>query len=141
MIPRRFRKLFAVVAGALVAGVPVAMIQRGVDAYIERQATEDTRLSAQRAIARAEWRIGQSIATLAAIGAARLTSCADIEPDAVRRAVMTTTPLKEVLVIDETGKPRCLPSAGGAQLRVAVARTAHRRRPRVPQRRPAARGG
>ena len=96
MIPRRFRKLFAVVAGALVAGVPVAMIQRGVDAYIERQATEDTRLSAQRAIARAEWRIGQSIATLAAIGATRLTSCADIEPDAVRRAVMTTTPLKEI---------------------------------------------
>ena len=68
MIPRKLRKPFAVVAGALVAGVPVAMIQRGVDAYIERQATEDTRLSAQRAIARAEWRISQSIATLAAIG-------------------------------------------------------------------------
>jgi sensor c-di-GMP phosphodiesterase-like protein len=117
VIPRRFRKPFAVVAGALVAGVPVAMLQRGVDAYIERQATEDTRLSAQRAIARAEWRIGQSIATLAAIGAARLTACADIEPDAVRRAVMTTTPLKEILITDESGKPRCLSAAGGTQAR------------------------
>jgi sensor c-di-GMP phosphodiesterase-like protein len=118
VIPRKLRKPFAVVAGALVAGVPVAMIQRGVDTYIERQATEDSRLSAQRAIARAEWRIGQSIATLAAIGAARLTSCADIEPDAVRRAVMATTPLKEVLVVDETGVPRCLPATRGAQPRV-----------------------
>ena len=96
MIPRRLRKLFAVVAGALVAGVPVAMIQRGIDAYIERQAADETRLAAQRAIARAEWRIGQSIAALAAIGATRLTSCADIDAEAVRRAVMTTTPIKEI---------------------------------------------
>ena len=113
MIPRKFRKLFAVIAGALVAGVPVAMIQRGVDSYIERQAVEDTRLAARRAIARADWRIAQSIETLAAIGATRLNSCADIEPDAVRRAVMATTPLKHVLVLDEAGKPRCLPGLGG----------------------------
>src|SRR5262245_24866062 len=113
VIPRKFHKLFAVVVGALVAGVPVAMVQHGVDAYIERQAREDTRLWAQRAIARAEWRIAQSIETLGAIGTTRLTSCADIEPDAVRRAVMTTTPLKEVLVVDAAGKPRCLPSTGG----------------------------
>jgi sensor c-di-GMP phosphodiesterase-like protein len=106
-----------VVAGALVAGVPVAMIQRGVDAYVERLATEDTRLAAQRAIARAEWRISQSIATLSAIGATRLVSCAEIEPDAVRRAVMTTTPLKEILVTDEVGKPRCLSAAAGTAAR------------------------
>ena len=58
----------AIIAGALAAGVPVAMIHRGLDNYIERQATEEVRLAAQRAIARAEWRIGQSIAALAAIG-------------------------------------------------------------------------
>jgi sensor c-di-GMP phosphodiesterase-like protein len=117
VIPRKLRKPFAVVAGALVAGVPVAMIQRGVDTYIERQAAEDIRLSAQRAIARAEWRIGQSITTLAAIGSTRLTSCADIEADAVRRVVMATSPLKEVLVIDEAGKPRCLPAVRDTPIR------------------------
>ena len=72
------------------------MIHRGLDAYIERQATEDVRLAAQRAIARAEWRIGQSIAALAAIGKDGLHSCADVDLMAIRRAVMTTTPLKEI---------------------------------------------
>ncbi|MEA2873202.1 MAG: hypothetical protein QOH67_3178, partial [Hyphomicrobiales bacterium] len=56
MIPRRQQKYVAVVVGALAAGVPVAMIHSGLDAYIERQATEEVRLAARRAIARAEWR-------------------------------------------------------------------------------------
>ena len=58
----------AIVVGAFAAGVPVAMILHGIDAYIERQARDETRLAAQRAIARAEWRIGQSIAALDASG-------------------------------------------------------------------------
>ncbi|MEN3381216.1 MAG: hypothetical protein V7608_1260, partial [Hyphomicrobiales bacterium] len=43
MIPRRLRKVVAVVAGALAAGVPVALIHQGVDAYIERQSAEEVR--------------------------------------------------------------------------------------------------
>ena len=68
MIPRRLRKVVAVIAGALAAGVPVALIHHGVDAYIERQSAEEVRLAAQRAIAQAEWRIGQAIEALAAVG-------------------------------------------------------------------------
>ena len=60
LISRKLRKLLAVVAGALAAGVPVAVIHRGIDTYIERQGAEEVRLAAQRAVARAEWRIGQS---------------------------------------------------------------------------------
>lgn len=110
MIPRKLHKYVAVVTGALAAGVPVAMIYRGLDAYVERQASEEVRLAAQRAIARAEWRIGQSVAALTAIGRGGLKSCADIDSGAVRRAMMTTTPLKEVSVTDEAGTPRCLAS-------------------------------
>jgi len=114
VIPRRLHKYIAVAAGALAAGVPALMISRGLDAYVERQATEEVRLTAQRAVARAEWRIGQSIAALSAIGQAGLHTCADIDIAAVRRAVMSITPLKEVSVADEAGTPRCLPSAGPA---------------------------
>ena len=83
MIRRRQHKYVAVVVGALAAGVPVAMIHRGLDAYIERQATEEVRLSTRRAIARAEWRLGQAIAALSEIGKAGLKSCTDIDPGAV----------------------------------------------------------
>src|SRR5437016_4401923 len=94
------------------------MIHHGLDAYIERQATEDVRLAAQRAIARAEWRIGQSIATLTAIGRFGLQTCADVDAGEVRRAVLTTTPLKEISVTDKSGNARCLPPAGATQPRM-----------------------
>ena len=117
MIPRKLRKYVAVLAGALVAGVPVAMIHRGVDAYIERQAGEEVRLAAQRAVARAEWRIGQAIEALDAIGKVGLVSCSDVDIEFVRRVVLTTTPLKEVSGVDSAGVPRCIPAGTAAQTR------------------------
>src|SRR5258708_15097401 len=94
------------------------MIRRGLDTYIERQAIDEVRFAAQRTIARAEWRIGQSIAALEKIGAGGLRTCADIDLDALRRAVVTVTPIKEIAVVDATGTPRCLPSTFGAPTRM-----------------------
>jgi len=116
-VARRLQAYVAVVVGALAAGVPVAMILRGLDTYIERQAIDEVRFAAQRTIARAEWRIGQSIAALEKIGAGGLRTCADIDLDALRRAVVTVTPIKEIAVVDATGTPRCLPSTFGAPTR------------------------
>ena len=78
-MPRRLRKYVAIIAGALAAGMPVAVILRGLDKYIEHKATEEARIAAQRAIARAEWRIGQSIAALAKAREGGLASCADVD--------------------------------------------------------------
>jgi sensor c-di-GMP phosphodiesterase-like protein len=115
LIPRRLRKVVAVIAGALAAGVPVALIHQGVDAYIERQSAEEVRLAAQRAIAQAEWRIGQAIEALTAVGRAALNTCADIDPQALRQAVLTTTPIKEIVVTDDSGAEHCAPSGAGMQ--------------------------
>jgi sensor c-di-GMP phosphodiesterase-like protein len=124
VIPRRLRKITAVVAGALVAGVPVAAIQHGINVYVERQAANEARLAAQRTIARAEWRVGQAIAALTAIGTSRLASCADIDSAAVHHAVMTTTPIKEIAVVDEAESARCLRSAGAPRVLSRELRTA-----------------
>jgi sensor c-di-GMP phosphodiesterase-like protein len=115
-VPRRLRVYLAIVVGAVAAGVPVVMILRGLDAYIERRAADEVRLAAQRSVARAEWRIGQAIEALETIGGKGLRSCADLDVEAVRRAIMRTTPIKEISVVDATGSPRCLPSVG-AQMR------------------------
>jgi sensor c-di-GMP phosphodiesterase-like protein len=115
LISRGQRKVVAVIAGALAAGVPVALIQHGVDAYIERQSAEEVRLSAQRAIAQAEWRIGQAIEALTAVGQVALNSCADVDAQALRQAVLTTTPIKEIVVTDEFGTERCAPSGARTQ--------------------------
>jgi sensor c-di-GMP phosphodiesterase-like protein len=96
-------------AGAFVAGVPVAAIHHGVDVYIERQSGEDVRLSAQLAIARTEWRIGQTIEALGAVGKSGIAACTDIDRDAVGRAVLTTSPVKQISVMDADGVPACAP--------------------------------
>ena len=93
MTRRKLRNVVAVLAGALAAGAPVLLIRQGADAYIERQASEEVRLAAQHAIAKAEWRIGQTIDALSEIGAVPLQTCADLNAETLRRAVLTTSPL------------------------------------------------
>jgi len=44
-VARRLQAYVAVVVGALAAGVPVAMILRGLDTYIERQAIDEVRFA------------------------------------------------------------------------------------------------
>ena len=110
---RRLRAYVAILVGSLSAGVPVALLLRGLDNYIEREARDEARLAAQHTIARAEWRIGQSIAALETVGQGGLRGCADVGLDAVRRAVMSTTPIKQIAVTDAAGNPHCLPPAGG----------------------------
>ena len=110
---RRLRAYVAILVGALAAGVPVALLLRGLDNYIEREARDEARLAAQHTIARAEWRIGQSIAALETIGKGGLATCADVELDLVRRVVMSTTPIKQVTIVDAAGDPQCLRPVGG----------------------------
>ena len=141
MIPRKLRKLWRLSPGLLVAGVPVAMIHRGIDAYIERQASEEVRLAAQRAVARAEWRIGQVIAALGRdregrAGALRATSMPRRAPhrddDNAAQGDRGRRP---------AGVPRCLPAGSDRAGARPVARPAHRRRSRVSRGGPSGRSG
>jgi sensor c-di-GMP phosphodiesterase-like protein len=117
VISRKLRKYLAIIAGTLAAGIPLALIHFGLDAYIEHRATEDVRIAAQRAVARAEWRIGQSISALEAIGGRGLASCAEVDVLAIRRALMATTPVKEIALNDAAGNPRCQELTGATRAR------------------------
>jgi sensor c-di-GMP phosphodiesterase-like protein len=117
VVSRKLRKNLAIVAGVLAAGIPLAVIHFGLNAYIEHKAAEDVRAAAQRAIARAEWRIGQSISALAAIGRGGLASCDDVDLLAIRRALIATTPLKEIALKDEAGNPKCQELTGATRSR------------------------
>jgi sensor c-di-GMP phosphodiesterase-like protein len=117
VISRKLRKYLAIIAGMLAAGLPLALIHLGLDAYIEHRASEDVRIAAQRAVARAEWRIGQSISALEAIGAGGLASCGEVDVLAIRRALMATTPLKEIALNDAAGHPRCQELTGATRAR------------------------
>lgn len=107
-MPRKLHKIVATVVGVLAAAVPVVAIHHGINTYIERQAADEVRVVALRTIARAEWRIGEVITALETIGKTPLRSCSDFNPDVVRRMVITTTPIKEISVVDDKGAPHCL---------------------------------
>jgi sensor c-di-GMP phosphodiesterase-like protein len=106
-----------VLAGVLAAIVPIAAIHHGLSVYLEREAAEEVRLAARRAVLRAEWRIGEAIESLAAIGKNGLRSCADVDADTVRRAVMVTTPVKDIAVIDASGAAPCAPPGAASPAR------------------------
>jgi len=117
VISRKLRKNLAIIAGVLAAGLPLVAIHFGLNAYIEHKATEDVRAAAQRAVARAEWRIGQSISALAAIGKSGLPACEEVDLLAIRRALIATTPLKEIALKDEAGNPKCQELTGATRSR------------------------
>ena len=58
---------------------------------------------------------------LETIGETGLRSCADVDPDAVRRVVMSTTPIKQITVVD-AGRQSAMPAAGAAARRTALSR-------------------
>jgi sensor c-di-GMP phosphodiesterase-like protein len=106
VVPRTRRKLIAAVAGVLLASVPVVLVHRALDSYVERQVRADVGASARRAILRAENRIDQTIEGLRRI-ATGAADCDKVDLAALSRAVVTTTPIKEIALLGADGSPQC----------------------------------
>jgi sensor c-di-GMP phosphodiesterase-like protein len=85
----------------------MAIVHYGLSAYVERQGQDEVELAARKAVKRAEWRVSQTLAGLADIGHIATESCADLDLDALRRAIMTTTPIKELSIMSDDGAVRC----------------------------------
>ncbi len=106
MVPRTRRKLIAAMAGVLLASIPVLFVNHALDGYVDRQVREEIGASARRAILRAENRIEQAIAGLHKV-ALRTADCAEVDIEALNRAVITTTPIKEIAVLGPDGSAQC----------------------------------
>ncbi|HKG00753.1 MAG TPA: EAL domain-containing protein [Xanthobacteraceae bacterium] len=106
MLPGR-NKLAAVVIGIAVAGAPVLSLQYLVEHHIERQGRAEVEITARRGIALAESRIRRVIAGLIDLGNRGIDGCSLVEHEALSATAFDIMPIKELAVVDPSGKTLC----------------------------------
>ena len=104
------RNVFAVVAGAFLAGVPLVAFNFWLDGLIDRQGETEVGTSARRAIALAETRVKDTVTALDSLAARGVDSCEPIQIDAMRRATFSTIPVKEIAIIGPDAETLCTDS-------------------------------
>jgi sensor c-di-GMP phosphodiesterase-like protein len=101
------RNIFAVVVGALLAGAPYLVFNYWVEGLIDRQGEVDVGTAAKRAIALAEARVKDTIGTLDNLASRGVNSCEPGQIEAMRYAVFSTIPVKEVSVVGPDAETLC----------------------------------
>jgi sensor c-di-GMP phosphodiesterase-like protein len=101
------KRVIAVVAGVVLAGAPVLLLQVGVDYRIEQQGREDVESTARRGMALVETRIRRVIAELGALGRNGVGNCGAADRIALNAAAFEVTPIKEIAVLDPDGETLC----------------------------------
>jgi len=118
----RHKKLAAVVAGLVLAGVPLLSAQYFLDRRIDTQGQQEVDATARRGMALAESRIAAVIAGLAALGDRGITACGPAEREALDVATFDTMAVKELAVVDPRGETLCTNHALGLAERHVVSR-------------------
>ena len=101
------RKIFAVVAGTLIAGVPMALLNVWLDAFVQRQSQNELDIAANRAIAIADYRIGRAVMLLDDLAARGVASCRPDHLEALRASNLKFGAVKEFSILMPDGKMLC----------------------------------
>ena len=101
------RNIFAIVVGALVAGVPLIAFNFWLESLIDRQGEAEVGTSARRAIALAEARVRDTVGALDGLARRGVNSCQPGQIEAMRYATFSTIPIKEVAIVGPDGETLC----------------------------------
>jgi sensor c-di-GMP phosphodiesterase-like protein len=101
------RNIFAIVVGAVLAGIPLVAFNFWLEGLIDRQGEAEVGTSAKRAIALAETRVKDTVGALDSLAARGVDSCEPAQIEAMRYAAFSTIPVKEVAVVGPDGETLC----------------------------------
>ncbi len=101
------RNIFAIVVGALVAGVPLIAFNFWLESLIDRQGEAEVGTSARRAIALAEARVRDTVGALDGLARRGVNSCQPAQVEAMGYATFSTIPIKEVAIVGPDGETLC----------------------------------
>jgi sensor c-di-GMP phosphodiesterase-like protein len=103
----RYRWALYVAGGLLLAAAPYAVFDQALKLHIERQARGKLEAVAASTLGMIENRLDQAATTLVDLAAANVDSCNDAALAAMRRAVFTSVPLKELSLVGGDGRTIC----------------------------------
>jgi len=95
------------VTGVVLAAPPVAALNLWLGNLVERHGQDELDLSARRALALAESRIGRAVATLYDLAARGVDTCAAAHIETLRQATFGATPVKELSIVAPDGHTLC----------------------------------
>lgn len=101
------QNVVAIAVGVLVAGAPLVAFNFWLSGVIDRQGREETDVSARHAIVLAERRTGEVVKALDALSAAGVADCSAAAQELMQRATFETVPIKEVSILDASGRMLC----------------------------------
>jgi len=101
------KRLIAIAIGVVVAGGPLLAFDSWLGNLVERQIQEDSTNLAKRSIHLAELRLGRTVAALDDLARAGVASCAPANVEKMRKAVLATTPIKDIELLDADGRAQC----------------------------------
>ena len=101
------RNIFAIVVGALLAGVPLIGFNFWLEGLIDRQGEAEVGTSARRAIALAEARVKDAVGALDGLAARGVDSCDPAHIEAMRYAAFITIPVKDIAVVGPDAETLC----------------------------------
>jgi len=117
------QNVVAIAVGVFVAGAPLVAFNFWLSGVIDRQGRDEADISARHAIVLAERRTGEVVKALDALSAAGVADCGSAALEAMQRATFETAPVKEIAILDSSGRMLC-----SSQQRVAAAERESMRR-------------
>jgi sensor c-di-GMP phosphodiesterase-like protein len=105
------QKIMGIVVGIVLAGAPMFAFNAWLNYFIEQQGHEQVGQVARRALVLAERRATQVIETSADLASRGIASCRPADLEALRKANFSTTPIKELSIVDPSGQTLCTTSA------------------------------
>jgi sensor c-di-GMP phosphodiesterase-like protein len=128
-VSARAKKIIAVVAGMLIAGVPMAILNFWLESFVERQGQNETDSAAKRTIALVDYRIGRAVTALDDLAARGVASCRPDHLEALRAANLGIGALKEFSILAADGHMLCSDLGTSSSERVVLAAQAITGRP------------
>lgn len=107
MLSERRKELLAVLIGVALAGVPVAAFNLWVDWFMEQRGLDEVDQEARRSLMLADRRVTRVVQTLADLARRGVDGCGPAQVEAMREANFSTTPIKEVSLINPAGHTVC----------------------------------
>ena len=107
MYRSNYKKLLAIVAGVVLAGMPMVIFHYWLDDLVERQGHDEVLMSARLTAALAESRITKVTATLNDLAGKAIDACDPVNLEAFRRASFASIPIKELSILGPDGQTLC----------------------------------
>ncbi len=116
---RKFERIWivAIIAGALLAGLPIVVVERATNAYIERNAKSRLESFAHGALGLADARLDQTANLLVDLLKVKVEDCSAVSMETMRRALYGAAPAREIAVIDDDGRMLCSTAGNNTEQR------------------------